>query len=62
MMLDATQNYGDPLTEERIYGWHAALFPTGHSGMRKVPWMWFYSRIGSGIGPTNTRSINGNEK
>jgi Fic family protein len=29
MMLDATQNYQDPLTEERLFGWHAALFPTG---------------------------------
>ena len=29
MMLDATQKYQDPLTEERLFGWHAALFPTG---------------------------------
>jgi Fic family protein len=36
MMLDATQNYAAPLTEERIFGWHAALFPTGRSGMRKI--------------------------
>src|SRR5438132_6991505 len=36
MMLDATQNYAPPLTEERIFGWHAALFPTGRSGMRKI--------------------------
>ena len=32
MMLDATQRYNLPLTEERLFGWHAALFPTGHSG------------------------------
>ena len=32
LMLDATQNYGQPLTEERLFGWHAALFPTGRSG------------------------------
>src|SRR6478736_2205765 len=36
MMLDATQNYAAPLTEERIFGWHAALFPTGRSGMREI--------------------------
>jgi len=33
MMLDATQQYDQPLTEERLSGWHAALFPTGRSGM-----------------------------
>jgi Fic family protein len=32
MMLDATQRYHLPLTEERLLGWHAALFPTGYSG------------------------------
>lgn len=36
MMLDATQNYDKPLTDERLYGWHAALFPTGYSGMYKI--------------------------
>ena len=36
MMLDATQNYDQPLTRERLFGWHASLFPTGYSGMRKV--------------------------
>jgi Fic family protein len=36
MMLDATQNYRSPLTEERLFGWHAALFPTGYSGMYKI--------------------------
>ncbi|MEE4217733.1 MAG: Fic family protein [Xanthomonadales bacterium] len=34
MMLDATQNYRTPLTRDRLFGWHAALFPTGRSGMR----------------------------
>lgn len=33
MMLDATQNFASELTEERLFGWHAALFPTGWSGM-----------------------------
>lgn len=36
MMLDATQNYADMLTEERLFSWHAALFPTGRSGMHKI--------------------------
>jgi len=36
MMLDATQNYKDPLTTDRLFGWHAALFPTGRSGMTKI--------------------------
>ena len=36
MMLDATQRYENPLTEERMFGWHAALFPTGYSGSYKI--------------------------
>ena len=36
MMLDATSDYAKPLTAERLFGWHAALFPTGHSGMHKI--------------------------
>ena len=36
MMLNATQKYEDDLTEERLFGWHAALFPTGRSGTRKI--------------------------
>jgi Fic family protein len=36
MMLDATGNYDKPLTEERLFAWHASLFPTGRSGMRKI--------------------------
>jgi Fic family protein len=36
MMLDATQKYAEPLTAERLFCWHAALFPTGRSGMRKI--------------------------
>ena len=36
MMLDATEKYAEPLTAERLFGWHAALFPTGRSGMRKI--------------------------
>jgi Fic family protein len=36
MMLDATQRYTPPLTEKRLFGWHAALFPTGFSGPYKI--------------------------
>lgn len=36
MMLDATQRYNEPLTKERLFGWHASLFPTGYSGMFKI--------------------------
>src|ERR1035437_9993895 len=36
MMLDATQNFDKPLTAERLFGWHAALFPTGRGGMSKI--------------------------
>jgi len=36
MMLDATQRYELSLTEERMFGWHAALFPTGYSGGYKI--------------------------
>ena len=34
--IDATENYSAPLTKERLFGWHAALFPTGYSGLRKI--------------------------
>lgn len=36
MMLDATQNYRAPLGAERLFAWHAALFPTGRSGMTRI--------------------------
>ncbi len=36
MMLDATQHHTLPLTENRLFGWHAALFPTGYSGPYKI--------------------------
>jgi Fic family protein len=36
MMLDATQKYKEELTQDRLFGWHASLFPTGRSGMRKL--------------------------
>ncbi len=36
MLLDATQNFAKPLSVERLHGWHAALFPTGRSGMSRI--------------------------
>src|SRR5258707_9681762 len=36
MMLDATQRFQELLTADRLFGWHAALFPTGRSGMSKI--------------------------
>src|SRR5579863_3905816 len=36
MMLDATRHYDQPLTPDLLFAWHAALFPTGRSGMRKI--------------------------
>jgi len=36
MVLDATRRYDAPLTAKRLFGWHAALFPTGHSGIARI--------------------------
>ncbi|MBL7712954.1 MAG: Fic family protein [Chitinophagaceae bacterium] len=36
MMLDATQRYSEPLTAERLFGWHSSLFPSGRSGMQQL--------------------------
>lgn len=36
MVLDATSHADKPLTTERLFGWHAALFPTGYSGMTRI--------------------------
>lgn len=36
MMLDATRQFAKPLTKERLFDWHAALFPTGRSGLRRI--------------------------
>jgi Fic family protein len=36
LMLDATQKYKDELTQDRLFAWHASLFPTGRSGMRRI--------------------------
>ena len=36
MMMDATQNYNEEITEDRLCAWHASLFPTGRSGMFRI--------------------------
>ena len=36
MMIDATKNYASPLTDDRLFGWHNCLFPTGRSGMDEI--------------------------
>jgi len=36
MTLDATENFAEPLTKDRLFAWHSALFPTGRSGLRKI--------------------------
>lgn len=36
MVLDATHQYAQPLSQRRLFGWHAALFPTGYSGLSKI--------------------------
>jgi Fic family protein len=36
MMMDATRNHAGLLTEERLFGWHAAIFPSGYSGRYKI--------------------------
>jgi len=36
LLLDAAGHYDQPLNLDRLYGWHAALFPTGYSGIQKI--------------------------
>lgn len=36
MMLDAVGNYAKPLTDDRLFGWHSCLFPTGRNGMERI--------------------------
>jgi len=36
MVLDATGGFANPLTRERLFGWHAALFPTGYGGLTQI--------------------------
>ncbi|KAF0214440.1 MAG: filamentation induced by cAMP protein [Geobacteraceae bacterium] len=52
VLLDATQNYDQPFTEERLCGWQAALFPTGYSGMHRI-------RVGQWRGDEPMRVVSG---
>ena len=52
VILDATRNYDKPLTEERLCGWQAALFPTGYSGMHKI-------KVGQWRGAKSMRVVSG---
>ncbi len=52
MLLNATQNYDEPLTAERLKGWQAALFPSGHSGLHKI-------RVGQWRGNEPMRVVSG---
>ncbi len=52
VLLDATQNYARRLTRERLFGWQAALFPTGYSGLRRI-------RTGSLRGKAPMRVVSG---
>lgn len=36
MMLDATRKFSEPLTRDRLFDWHAAMFPAGRSGIRRI--------------------------
>lgn len=36
MMLDATNNYNQELSDSRLFGWHNTLFPTGRNGLYEI--------------------------
>jgi len=52
VLLDATKNHDEPLTQKRLFGWHAALFPTGYSGMHRI-------RVGRWRGDKTMRVVSG---
>lgn len=52
VLLDATRNHNAPLTEDRLCGWHAALFPTGFSGMHRI-------RVGEWRGDAPMQVVSG---
>ncbi|TAN45098.1 MAG: Fic family protein [Nitrospirae bacterium] len=52
ILLDASQKYRGSLTKKRLFGWHAALFPTGYSGLHKI-------RVGQWRGPEPMRVVSG---
>nr|MBC8362980.1 Fic family protein [Candidatus Desulfatibia profunda] len=52
VLMDATANYDEPLTAERLMAWQAAFFPTGYSGLRKI-------RTGQWRGPEPIQVVSG---
>ncbi|MBI2266948.1 MAG: Fic family protein [Armatimonadetes bacterium] len=52
VILDATQKYYEPLSADRLKGWHAALFPSGYSGLHKI-------RVGQWQGEEPMRVVSG---
>jgi Fic family protein len=52
VILDATMNHDESLTTERLFAWHAGLFPTGYSGMHKI-------RVGTWRGEEPMRVVSG---
>ena len=52
VLLDAAGNFDAPLTAQRLHGWHAALFPTGYSGLLKI-------RVGKWRGEVSMRIVSG---
>ena len=52
VILNATQNYDEDLSAHRLKGWHAALFPSGHSGLHKI-------RVGQWRGKEPMRVVSG---
>jgi Fic family protein len=52
VLLDATKNHEEPLTQKRLFGWHAALFPTGYSGMHRI-------KVGKWRGDNPMRVVSG---
>ena len=52
MMLEATHKYDQPLTAERLFAWHASLFPTGRNGMSKI-------RLGVTTAPAPCKVVSG---
>jgi Fic family protein len=52
ILLDASKNHSEPLTRKRLFAWHAALFPAGYSGLRKI-------RVGHWRGPEPMQVVSG---
>lgn len=52
VLLDVSRNHTAPLTKAKLFGWHAALFPTGYSGLHKI-------RVGKWRGPAPMRVVSG---